>query len=60
MEDEIEILKSIFEEDIVSINSSGDNPSLEITLYPANSENYNNKFIKLNLLVYFPENVRLV
>lgn len=58
MEEELEILESIYYDDIIKKDLTGDKPFFEIFLYPTSTDNQeeNNKLIKLNLITYFPQN----
>lgn len=55
MEEEVEILKSIYYDDIIKVELNCPSPHFEILLYPSNTDDEeNNKLIKLNLTAYFP------
>jgi hypothetical protein len=58
MEEEIEILKSIYQDDIIRIELQNENTLLEILIYPLDDEENNKKKnLRLNLLTYFSANV---
>lgn len=55
MEEELEILESIYFDDILSIDIKCPNPYFEILLHPSSvDENENNRLIKLHMKTYFP------
>ncbi|CAF0715040.1 unnamed protein product [Brachionus calyciflorus] len=58
MEEELEILESIYNDDILDKNLHGENPSIEVLIYPPNSENEedNKKNIILTLIIKFSKN----
>jgi hypothetical protein len=58
MEEEIEILKSIYLDDIIRIELQNEKTLLEILIYPLDDEENNKKKnLRLNLLTYFSANV---
>ena len=58
MEEEIEILKSIYLDDIIRIELQSEKTLLEILIYPLDDEENNKKKnLRLNLLTYFSANV---
>ena len=59
MEEEFEILKSIYLDDIIRIELQNDKTTmLEILIYPLDDEQNNKKKnLRLNLLTYFTANV---
>jgi hypothetical protein len=60
MEEEIEILKSIFPDDITRVDLDCVRPQLEIVLYPLDTnESIDKKLLRLNLLVRFSKEVIL-
>lgn len=59
MEEEIEILKCIFLDDIIRVELDSTKPELEIVLYPPDTnENIDKKLLRLNLIVRFPKEVK--
>ena len=55
MEDEIEILKSIYFDDIIRVDLA--NHVFEMVVYPLDDEQDKQKNLRLNMITYFTENV---
>lgn len=58
MEEEIEILKSIYSDDIIRVELDTATPLLEILIYPLDDEEDRKTNLRLNMITHFTANVR--
>ena len=57
MDEEIEILQSIYLDDIVRVDLKSEKPNLEVLIYPLDDEEDTKKNLRLNLTFYFTKDV---
>jgi hypothetical protein len=57
MDEEIEILQSIYLDDIVRVDLKSERSNLEVLIYPLDDEEETKKNLRLNLIFHFTKDV---